>query len=111
MPEGIASHVVTEWLGQHAIEPLLLRISELVDADGHTDVAGLRLIAVGPEQAVPPGQVEAEVAVGFAGFDRVVDPVHLRGHHDPAQDSVEPRRQRDVTVIEHRGRDSRISIG
>ena len=64
---------------------------------------GRRLGAVGAEQAVPPGQVEAEVAVGLAPLDRVVDPVHLRRDHEPAQDAVEPAGQADVAVVEHRG--------
>jgi hypothetical protein len=49
MPEWIASRVVAERLRQHAIEPLLTRIPELLDANGHPDMASFRLVAVGSE--------------------------------------------------------------
>ena len=94
VPKRIAPCVIAERLRQHAVKALLAGIAELIDADGHADMAGLRLVAVGSEQAIPPGQVEAEVAVGLARLDRVVDPVHVRGHDDPAQNAVEPRGQR-----------------
>ena len=41
-----------------------------------------RLGAIGAEQAVPPGQVEAEIAVGFADDHGVMHPVHVRGDHE-----------------------------
>jgi hypothetical protein len=44
-----------------------------VDADRHRLVAGARLRAVGAEQAVPPGQIEPEVAIGLAPLNRVVN--------------------------------------
>ena len=62
-----------------------------------------RLVAVGAEQAIPPRQVEAEVAVGLARGDRVVHAVHVRRHHDPAQHAVEPGRHAHVAVVEHGG--------
>ena len=40
-------------------------------------VAGLRLRAPGPEEAIPPGQIETEVAVRFAKKDRMVHAMHL----------------------------------
>ena len=52
--------------------------------------------AVGAEQAVPPGQVEAEIAVGLARHDRVMDAVHLGRDHEPAQHAVEPRGMRTL---------------
>ena len=79
------------------------RVAELLDADGHRLVSRRRLVAVGAEQAVPPGQVEAEVAVGLARDDRVMHAVHVGRHDDPAQHAVEPRRHAHVAVVEHRG--------
>ena len=86
-------------LRQHAIEALFAGITKLIDADGHAEMASLGLVPVGAEQAIPPRQVEAEIAVGFARPDRVVDAVHVGGDHDPAQNPVElrghARRSRD----------------
>ena len=62
---------------------------------------GARRLAVGPEEPVPPGEVEAEVGVGLVGLHRVVDPVHVRGDEDPAQPPVQPIGQADVAVVEH----------
>ena len=83
--------------------PQLARVAELLDADDHPFVPGRGLGAVGAEEAVPPGEVEAEIAVGLARHDRMVHAVHVRRDHEPAQHAVEPRRQADVAVVEHRG--------
>ncbi|MEY3937505.1 MAG: hypothetical protein RL659_346 [Pseudomonadota bacterium] len=32
-----------------------------MDADGHAQLTGPRLLAVGAKQAIPPGQVEAKI--------------------------------------------------
>jgi len=48
---------------------------------------GLR--TVGAEQAIPPRQVEAEVAVRLVVNDRMVHAMHVRRHDDPAQHAVE----------------------
>jgi hypothetical protein len=64
-------------------------------------VAGARLVAIGAEQTVPPGQVEAEIGVGLVVFDRVVHAMHVRRHQNPAQHSVDRQRQADVAVVEH----------
>ena len=77
------------------------RVAELLDADGHAR-GRRRLIAVGAEQAIPPGQVEAEVAVRLARSDRVVDAVHVGRDDEPAQRAVD-QRQAHVAVVEHRG--------
>src|SRR5262245_30303729 len=49
-------------LGQHAVKPLLCDLAELLDTDGHAEVASRGLVAVGLEQPIPPRQVEAKVA-------------------------------------------------
>ena len=62
-----------QWLGinaperlqQHAVEPEVAARSELFEADRHSFVAAGGLRPVGSEQPVPPGQVEAVVAVGL----------------------------------------------
>ena len=70
-------------------------------ADGHAFVTRARLVAVGAEQTIPPGQVEAEIAVGFIVLDRMVNPVHVRRNQEPAQDPVNTLRNLHIAVIEH----------
>lgn len=50
-------------LGEQPVQPQFTRVAKLFQADGHAIVPGGGLVAIGAEQAVPPGQVEAEVAV------------------------------------------------
>ena len=70
-----------------------------------TSSARLRLWPVCAEQAVPPGQIEAEIAVGLiAPQHRMVHAVHVGRHHQQAHDPVEPARHRGIGMIEHRGR-------
>ena len=102
LSKRIVIFAAAERLRQHAIEPLLSRIAELLDADRHALVAGCRLIPVGAEQAIPPRQIEAEVRVGLADHDGVVHAVHVRRDDQPSQHAVDPRRQPHVGVIEHR---------
>ena len=60
-----------------------------------------RLRTVSAEQAIPPGQVEAEIAIGLLPVDRVVNAMHLGRHDDEAQHAIKPRRQADIAVVEH----------
>ena len=62
-----------------------------------------RLRTIGAEQAIPPGQIEAEIAVGFPPVYRMVHAVHVRRHDDEAQDAVERARQPHIAVVEQRG--------
>src|SRR3972149_149389 len=70
-------------------------IAELPDTDGHFQVTRSRLGPVCAEQAIPPGEVESEVAVGLYRDDRVMDPVHVGGDHEEPQGAVEPAREAD----------------
>src|SRR6056297_1795198 len=92
----------TPGLQQHAVQPQVGGIPELPDADGHAVVAVSRLVPIGAEQPVPPGQVEAEIAVGLVPVDRVMNAVHVRRDHEPTKHPVDAPRDREVTVIEHR---------
>jgi hypothetical protein len=81
-----------------------MRIAKLLDADRHGVVPGRGLRAVGAEQAVPPRQIESEIAVGLARRYRMMHPMHVRRHDEPAQHAVQHLRDADITVVEHRGR-------
>ena len=64
--------------------------------DRHALVPVARLALIGAEQTVPPGEVEAEIAVRFLPPDRVVHPVHVGRNHEPPQNGVEPVRDAHV---------------
>ena len=61
---------------------------KLFETDCHTFMARFRLISIGTGKAVPPGEIEAEIAVGFPRNDRVVNAVHVRSYNEKAQDSI-----------------------
>src|SRR5215210_9502856 len=90
---------VTKWLKQHPVETELRGVAELRQPKCHSLMAGFRLGPVGAEQAVPPGQIEPEVAIGLASFDRVVNAMHLRGDDKPAQNLVDPCGQPHVAMV------------
>ena len=75
----------------------------MLNANGHVVVTRFWLWAIGAEQLIPPRQIETEVAVGLHGNDGVVDTVHIRRHHKPAQHTVETEWNADVAVVEHGG--------
>src|SRR6266508_4777677 len=56
-PHRIGTDVLAERLEQHAIEPKLAPIAELLDADGHRFVSRGGLWPIGAEQTVPPRQI------------------------------------------------------
>ena len=60
------------------MQPQFPLIAELIDADDHVRMTKSRLSTVSPEEAIPPRQVEAEVAICLAPVYRVVNPMHLR---------------------------------
>jgi hypothetical protein len=66
LSQWIAAGIAPEGLEQHAIKAEFARLAELLDTNRHSFMAGRGLCAVGPKQAVPPGQVKAEVAIGLA---------------------------------------------
>ncbi len=102
--DSIYSSLPPKRLHQHAMEKQFLRIAELLDANGHAVVTAFGLSAIGSEQAIPPGQIEAEVAVSLAAHDGVMDAVHIRRDHKPSQPALDRSSYLDVAVIEHRSR-------
>ena len=65
---------------------------------------GARLTPISAEQTIPPGQVEAEVAVGLVVRHRVMHPMHVWGDNDPAKTSIHPEGNSNVAVVEKRRR-------
>ena len=75
----------------------------MLDAQSDAVVPGSGLGAVGAEKAVPDGEVESEVAVGFRPEDRVVNAMHVGRDDQPAKESLQPGGDEDVAVVEHGG--------
>ena len=71
-------------------------IANAAEADGHAFVARGGLGAIGPEKAVPPGEVKSEIAVVFLNHHGVVYAVHLRRNHEQPQHPIEAARQADI---------------
>ena len=61
--DGMAACRPPQRLKQHLIEAKIAAGAKQFDTDDHGFVTVSRLIAVGAKQSVPPGQIEAEVAV------------------------------------------------
>src|SRR5205823_776742 len=101
---AIALFLAAKWLQEQLVEPQLPRIAKLRDADRHRLMSIDGLGAVSAKQSVPPWQIEPEIAVGLLSADRMMHPVHFRGHDQPAEPSFQPSRHADIAVIEDRGR-------
>src|SRR5208282_2656103 len=52
---------------------------------------------------VPPRQVEAKAAVGFADDNRMVHAVHVGRHDEPSKKAIESRRDTSISMVEHLG--------
>jgi hypothetical protein len=50
---------------------------------------------------IPPGTIEAEVAVRLERENGMVHTVHIRSDHDPPQNLVNAQRNEYIPVIEH----------
>lgn len=76
------------------------RITKFSETDRHLQMPGSRLGAIGAAESIPPGEAEAKVAVRFAGDDRMMDPVHVRGDEQGPQPAIDAEREADVAVVE-----------
>src|SRR5215471_9556709 len=65
VPDRIVPHPFAKRLQQHAVETQLGTVAKLLDPDPDGIVAGLGLRPIGPEHPIPPGKIEAEIAVGL----------------------------------------------
>jgi hypothetical protein len=65
-------------------------------------ILSARPLAVGPEEAIPEREAEAEVVVEIVLVDGVMDEVHRGRHEEAAQDAVGPGRETEIGVGEKR---------
>src|SRR5215813_1079788 len=70
--------------------------------DDHRLMPHFGLRAIGPEEAVPPGQGEPEVAVCLHSVDRVVHAVHVRRDDHHPQETIRHPRYPQVGVAPER---------
>src|SRR3990172_7629886 len=78
-PSPQSGYIVAERLRQQPVDPPLRSLAKYRQADAHGLLAGRRLGAIGAEQAIPPRQIEPEIAVGLLARDRMMHLMHLRG--------------------------------
>ena len=76
-------------------------IAEVGHPNRHVGVAPSRLIAVASKQPIPPGEIEAEIAVGLAGVYRMMNAVHIGRNDKPPHHAIHGDRHTDVAVVEH----------
>jgi hypothetical protein len=75
----------------------------MAESDGHIFMPSHRLGTIGSQEAIPPGKIKPKVAIGLSNNYRMVDPVHLRGDDEKAQDPIDSTREANIAVIEHTG--------
>src|SRR5881409_2263290 len=77
-------------------------MAELVDAESHAFMTGLRLGSISSKEPVPPREIEPEIAIRFAPENGVMDAMHVRGDDEPTQRALNGEGQSDVAMVEHR---------
>ena len=78
-------------------------VSELGETDGHPFMALFRLILVCPQKPVPPGEIEAAVAVCLTDDRGMVHPVHVGCHNEKPKDPVNAYGNTKTAAVEHGG--------
>ena len=99
--DWIPARVTDEGKYQEPGQGQLLGLAKLRQTDSHAFMAFGRLSQVGAEQAVPPGQVEAIVAVGLADDHGMMHPVHVGGDNGVSQYAIKPERDLNISMVEH----------
>ena len=87
--------------GEQTYKREILWVAIAGEPDHHPLMTVGRLRPVCAEQSVPPGKVEAEIAVRLLDDDRMVDPVHVRRDEEQSEPPVELPPHTDISVIEH----------
>ena len=78
----------------------LIRIGELRNSQTHLFVRFTRLSSVSGKDAVPPGDVETVITIGFVAMNRMVNAMHIGCHQHPTQDVIQWSRDFEVAVVE-----------
>ena len=77
----IFSHFTDKRLNKELMESEISGFPELVEANSHFQMVVFRLSFVSTKKPVPPGKIKSIIAVGFAWFYRVMNPVHIRSNY------------------------------
>ena len=80
----------------------LLFVPEITETDRHPFMPCRWLVLIGAHDAVPPGQVEAEVGVCLTDDDGVMHAVHIGGHKKYPEHPIHGAGDVDIAVGENR---------
>lgn len=83
------------------MQHLVFGALEATYTDFHIDMPAPGLIPIATEQAIPPGKVKTEIAIGFFRDYRMMHPMHVGCHQKQAQDLVYPWRDIDIAMVKH----------
>jgi len=78
----------------------VFRITKLGKPDGHPFMTCRGLGPVSPEEPIPPGHIETEIAVCLPDCDGMMDTMHIGRHHKETKDTVDLFRYMDVSMVE-----------
>ena len=86
---GVRSRFIGKRHEQHMEQVVLSWFTKLCEPYRHFFMPHNRLCPVCAEDAVPPGEVESEIAVCFADGDRMVHPVLVRRDNQQSEVLIE----------------------
>lgn len=78
-----------------------VRVTKVAQSDSHSFMACGGRLFVCPEQAIPPWEIETEIAVGLISNDRVMDPMHFRGDNQETEYFVQSMGKPDISMVKH----------
>ena len=76
------------------------RITVLFESYHHIQMPFCGLGAIGSADVIPPGQIEAEITVGFPYNCGMMNPVHIGSHQEKTQPPIQYGGKFDVAVVE-----------
>ena len=77
-------------------------VTKLGEPDHHPIVPSFRLDFIGAKQSVPPGEIEAVVAIRLPYDHGMMHPVHVGCHDKKPEDPIHLFGNVNVAVVEHR---------
>src|SRR3984893_17177035 len=96
----LASVAIKQRLEQRLVEAQMVRISEPGQPHRHVLMTCRGLGPVRPAEVVPAGKRETEVRVRLDPLHRVVHTMHVWGDDSEPQDTINPRGETEIGVVE-----------
>ena len=79
----------------------ILRITKGFNADQHPFMTALGLITICAKQMIPPGEIEAKVAISLLRHNRMMGAMHIWCHYETAYYTINLSGNIYVAVIKH----------